>query len=124
MPDLDILDPSEIEGIADKAITQFNDTVDRDMAELIVTKFTYDGTLDANVIGVDQGTLDATVRAFENKMTSVALAPVGLTLSDYLDCCDPADLPAIRSLVVKGDWRSIAEHASRIRAAINSQGDD
>lgn len=121
VPDLDAMEPSEIEAIADKAITQFNETVDGETAELIVAKFTHDGTLDAEVIGVDQGTLDATVRAFENKMAAEALTPVGLTLSDYLNCCDPADLPAIRSLVVEGDWRTIAEHASRIRTAMNSQ---
>ncbi|MGX5804814.1 hypothetical protein ACWGS9_26695 [Bradyrhizobium sp. Arg314] len=118
------MEPAEIEAIADKAITQFNETVDRDTAEVIVAKFTFDGTLDANVIGVDQQTLHATVKAFENRMTGECLAPVGLTLSDYLDCCDEADLPAIRLLVVKGDWKTIAEHASRIRAALNPQGDE
>ncbi|TPJ59967.1 hypothetical protein [Mesorhizobium sp. B2-6-1] len=121
--DLDSADPAEIEAIADQAITTFNETIDRDTAELIVAKFTLDGTLDPNVIGVDQQTLDATVKAFENRMTSECLAPVGLTLSDYLDCCDEADLPAIRSLVVKGDWKAIAEHAQRIRTALN-QGDE
>ncbi|CDX41293.1 hypothetical protein MPLA_380036 [Mesorhizobium sp. ORS 3359] len=115
------MDPSEIEAIADEAITQFNETVDRDTAEVIVAKFTLDGTLDAKVIGVDQQTLDATVKAFENRMTSECLAPVGLTLGDYLDCCDEADLPAIRSLVVRGDWKTIAEHAQRIRTALNDQ---
>lgn len=113
------MDPSEIEAIADKAITAFNETMDRDTADVIVAKFTLDGTLDASVIGVDQQTLDATVKAFENRMTSECLAPVGLTLSDYLDCCDEADLPAIRSLVVKGDWKTIAEHAQRVRTALS-----
>ncbi|MBZ9772894.1 hypothetical protein [Mesorhizobium sp. CO1-1-8] len=120
MPDdLEAMDPSEIEAIADKAITAFNETMDRDTADVIVAKFTLDGTLDASVIGVDQQTLDATVKAFENRMTSECLAPVGLTLSDYLDCCDEADLPAIRSLVVKGDWKTIAEHAQRVRTALS-----
>lgn len=116
---LDDLDPAELEAMADEAITAFNQGVDKDTRELVIGNFLHTGNLDAHVIGVDQVTLDATVKAFENKMTTEALQPFGLDLDTYLDHCDEA---AYR---LSGTWSCGAtglrsRTASRIRAAPNA----
>ena len=121
--DVEETDPAELQQIADAAIDQFNETLPQEHRELVIANFLHTGEIDALVVGVDQDTLDATVAAFESKMTTEALQPFGLDLDTYLDHCDEADLPAIRQLVVRGDWSSLADHAGRIRTALNALPD-
>ena len=105
---------------ADEALNRWHETQPVETRELVVGNYIATGDLDHAVAGVDELELAVVHAAFTGHVERNVLKPVGLTMDQWSEHIDEADLPAFRQAVVRGDWLLLIEHA---RAAANMRLD-
>ncbi|TIR05326.1 MAG: hypothetical protein E5X37_27150 [Mesorhizobium sp.] len=69
------------------------------------------GILDHTIAGVDELETTIVEAAFAAHGDRTVLKPLGLTMDQWQEHIDDAELPAFRRAVVEGDWQSLIAHA-------------
>ncbi len=82
-----------------------------EVQQAVVDAYAETGVIDFEAAGVDELEAQVVQAAFTQRVERNVLAPLGLTMDQWSEHIDEAELPAFRMAVVKGDWALLTRHA-------------
>ncbi|MER8389071.1 hypothetical protein NKH14_26810 [Mesorhizobium sp. M1380] len=99
-----------IEG-ADRALDRWNQNQTQEVREASIASYIETGEIDHAAAGINELEASIVQAAAAVQIERQVLKPVGLSMDQWLEHVDEADLPAFRRAVVEGDWQALINHA-------------
>ncbi|MES0166201.1 hypothetical protein NKJ87_09400 [Mesorhizobium sp. M0027] len=84
---------------------------DEGARQAVIDSYIEGGEIDAATAGVQDVEVQIIEASFTKHIERSILSPLGLTMAQWQEHIDEADLPAFRRAVVKGDWQLLTTHA-------------
>lgn len=106
--------------MSDKILNRWHEAKPEGERQSVIDGYIESGVLDHTVAGVDELETIIVEAAFVAHVDRAVLKPLGLTMDQWQEHIDDAELPAFRRAVIEGDWQSLIAHA---RAAAKMRTD-
>jgi hypothetical protein len=97
--------------ISDDILNRWTEAQPEDARQSVIDSYIETGTLDHTVAGVDEIETTIVQAAFASHVQRQILAPLGMTIDQWSEHIDEAELPDFRRAVVNGDWQLLTDHA-------------
>lgn len=95
----------------DKILDQWRVANAPEVQQAAVDMFAETGVLDAEQLGVHPLEVQMVEAAFYQTVERNVLKPFGLSVAEWQEHIDPAEEPAFRRAIAKGDWQTLKRHA-------------
>ncbi|MER9852242.1 hypothetical protein NKJ55_34150 [Mesorhizobium sp. M0106] len=96
---------------SDKVLNDWMASHPEDARQEVIDSYIEGGEIDAATAGVQDVEVQIIEASFTKHIERSILSPLGLTMAQWQEHIDEADLPAFRRAVVKGDWQLLTTHA-------------
>ncbi|RWQ52765.1 hypothetical protein [Mesorhizobium sp.] len=95
----------------DKILGEWTAAQPEEARQAVIDSFIEGGVIDAAAAGVHDVEALIVEASFTKHIERQILGPLGLTMDQWQEHIDEAELPAFRRAVVKGDWQLLTTHA-------------
>lgn len=97
--------------MSDSILNRWHEAQPEDARQSVIDSYIETGDLDPTLAGADEVETAIVQSAFAFHVQRQVLGPVGLTLDQWQEHIDEAELPEFRRAVIKGDWQLLIDHA-------------
>ncbi|RWP72789.1 hypothetical protein [Mesorhizobium sp.] len=101
----------EMVATSDKVLNDWMAAHPEDARQEVIDSYIEGGEIDAATAGVHDVEVQIIEASFTKHIERSILSPLGLTMDQWQEHIDEAELPAFRRAVVKGDWQLLTTHA-------------
>ncbi|RJT35255.1 hypothetical protein D3227_21715 [Mesorhizobium waimense] len=101
----------EMVAASDKVLNDWMAAHPEDARQAVIDSYIEGGEIDAATAGVQHVEVQIIEASFTKHIERSILSPLGLTMAQWQEHMDEAELPAFRRAVVKGDWQALIDHA-------------
>ncbi|QDB99519.1 hypothetical protein [Mesorhizobium sp. 8] len=112
----------EMVAACDQSLNRWKEAATPEVQQAAVDHFAETGELNAELAGVDPIEAEMVHAAFYQYVERNVLKPFGLTVATWQEHIDPAEEPAFRRAMAKGDWALLKHHANRAAAMRREHG--
>lgn len=108
--------------IADEVLNRWTEAQPVEVREAAIDAYVETGEMDPATAGVDEIEIGVLQAAYHQHVERKVLKPLGLTLAQWHEHIDDAELPLFRAAVVKGNWPMLIAHAQLAAAMRKERG--
>ncbi|UVK36822.1 hypothetical protein LHFGNBLO_003785 [Mesorhizobium sp. AR10] len=97
--------------MADRSLDRFNANAPAEVRDAAIDEYIETGVLNHETAQVDEVETAVVQAAFTQHIERHVLKPVGLSMDQWMEHIDEAELPAFRRAAVEGNWQALISHA-------------